>query len=228
MSPFFVHPSLRAIRHVFFDFESTLVTVEGLEVLARVVEERRAERGLEDRVRELTDRAMAGGLDFGEATRIRIDALRPMRSDLAEAACAVAAALDPDAAPTLRALAARGLAVTVVSGGLRELIGPALGSLDLPACDIACNSLLFDGDMATGMDTANPLARDGGKAEVIRARAAASVSALVGDGANDLAARRAGAVAAFIAHVGVRHRQGVASEADHVIHRLPELLELLP
>jgi phosphoserine phosphatase len=73
-------------------------------------------------------------------------------------------------------------------------------------------------------DRASPLARSGGKAEVIGAWSLPRPSLLVGDGATDLEARPA--VDCFAAFMGVAYRALVAAGAD-VVLAAPSLAPVL-
>ena len=66
---------------IFFDCDSTLSTIEGIdELTSRLTEAARA------RVRELADAAMAGDLPLERVFGERLDATRPSEADLAEIA----------------------------------------------------------------------------------------------------------------------------------------------
>jgi phosphoserine phosphatase len=97
--------------------------------------------------------------------------------------------------------------------------------LGLPAPAVAAVGIRFDAEGGyAGWDDASPLARAGGKAEVIRGWALPGPVLLVGDGATDLEARPA--VDAFAAFMGVVDRPAVAAAADYVL-RAPDLRALL-
>ena len=221
---------LPGVRHVFIDFDSTLVTVEGLDVLATVIGSSRPpdERDdLESRVRDLTQRAMAGDVSFQEALATRLGWLRPRKADIDRARTIVSAALEPTALDTVSALGAAGLEVHVLSGGVRDLVLPASLAAGIEAGRVHCNDLRFVDDEAPGVDIANPLAHDDGKAAVVRSLAKPEEAVIVGDGATDLEVRDRGAARWFVAHVGIANRPAIAAHADHVIHRLAELVPLL-
>ena len=62
-------------RHVFFDCDSTLTAVEGIDVLAQ-----NAGKGW--RIKVLTDAAMNGELDLEQVYGKRLAAIRPTRSQV--------------------------------------------------------------------------------------------------------------------------------------------------
>jgi phosphoserine phosphatase len=124
--------------------------------------------------------------------------------------------LVPDAREVVEALRWLGKAVRIVSGGLRPPVEEVARALGLSADDVAAVGIDFAADGSyLAYDRASPVARSGGKAEVIRAWSLARPSLLVGDGATDLEAKPS--VDAFAAYMGVAWRPGVAAEADFVL-----------
>jgi len=225
-------PEARKARHVFLDFDSTLVASEGLEVLADVAARRRppddAQR-LRQQVEMLTELAMAGQVRFGQALQRRIRIIAPTRLEVAEARSRVARTVLPDAAAAIEAVRALGKEVWVLSGGLRPIVEPVCRLLGVEPERVRCNDLVFEegADAALAVDTDNPLAHDGGKAKVVHAICHRDEAIVVGDGATDLEVRTLSAAEWFVCQAGVRRRATVVESADAVIERLAELPDLL-
>lgn len=192
---------------VVLDCDSTLVRIEGIDVLA-------AEHAAE--VRALTDAAMAGAIPLEQVYGRRLEMIRPTRAAIELLGAAYADALVPDARETVAALAWLGKEIRIVSGGLRQPVEMLALTLGLPPAQVAAVDVRFSADGTyQGFDHTSPLARSGGKAEVIRAWHLPAPVLLVGDGATDLEARPA--VDAFAAYTGVVHRSEVADAADFVL-----------
>jgi phosphoserine phosphatase len=201
---------------VVFDCDSTLVTIEGVDELAG------AHQG---EVRALTDAAMDGRISLDDVYGRRMELIRPDRDAVDALGERYVRALVPGARETVRALLDAGREVRVVSGGLAPAVVRVAAELGLAAATVAAVGIRFDdaGSYA-GWDDASPLARAGGKAEVIRGWALPGPVLLVGDGATDLEARPA--VDAFAAFMGVVERPAIAAAADYVL-RAPDLRPLL-
>jgi phosphoserine phosphatase len=172
--------SRRAKRLVVFDVDSTLVQGEVIEMLA-------AKAGREAEVREVTEAAMRGELDFAESLRRRVAVLAGLpEAVLAEVAGALQ--LTPGARTTVRTLKRLGFRCGVVSGGFTQVVAPLAADLDLDFH--AANDLeVVDGTL-TGRVTGEIVDR-AGKAVALRRFAAESGIPLaqcvaVGDGANDI------------------------------------------
>jgi phosphoserine phosphatase len=197
----------RGFASVVFDCDSTLVGVEGIDELAGAAAER---------IAALTERAMTGQVPLEQVYGERLEIIRPHRLQLELLGELYRAALVPDAVETVRALLWLGKEVRLLSGGLLPPLLALADALGLPADGVAGVPIHLDDEgVYAGFDDASPLARSGGKEEVIRGWELPRPSLLVGDGATDLEARPA--VDAFAAYTGVVHRPAVVEGADLVI-----------
>ncbi|TDD00242.1 phosphoserine phosphatase SerB [Saccharopolyspora terrae] len=172
--------SRRAKRLVVFDVDSTLIQGEVIEMLAR-----RAD--CEAQVREVTERAMRGELDFAESLRQRVAVLEGLPATVLDE---VAAELEltPGARTTIRTLRRLGFHTGVVSGGFTQIIDQLVDELGMDFS--AANELeVVDGKL-TGRVIGEIVDRPG-KAKALRQFAEsfgvpAAQCVAVGDGANDI------------------------------------------
>jgi phosphoserine phosphatase len=206
-------------RSVLFDCDSTLSSIEGIEVLAK-------SHGEE--VARLTEAAMRGEVALEQVYGRRLALVRPTRASLDALGREYVDALVSDALEVVRALQAAGVDVRIISGGLLPAVEAVARALGVRAEAVAAVDVRFDarGNYA-GFDELSPLARAGGKREVIerwRESLAAPVM-LVGDGATDLEAQAV--VDCFVAFAGVVARAPVVEAADIVV-RAPSLAPILP
>ncbi|HSJ23227.1 MAG TPA: HAD-IB family phosphatase [Longimicrobiales bacterium] len=210
---------LRRVSGVVFDCDSTLSAIEGIDELAGP---HRRE------IEELTDAAMRGAVPLESVYGRRLEIIRPTRRQVEALARQYVERLVPDAAEVVRALLFEGVDVRIMSGGLLpavEAVGEALG---LPAGKVSAVGIHFhdDGTWA-GYEARSPLARSGGKHEVMTLlrREIGGPVIMVGDGMTDLEA--AGVADLFVAYAGVVLRPAVVAEADVVIRGL-SLAPVLP
>jgi phosphoserine phosphatase len=156
---------------------------------------------------------MAGRTPLEEVYGRRLALLRPDRERLAALARAYVAALVPGARELVRDLRALGKHVAIVSGGLLPAVRAVAAELGVPADAVHAVDVRLDARGAyAGFDASSPLARAGGKLEVVGALAERhGPLALVGDGVTDLEA--APALARFVAFGGVVRREAVFERA---------------
>jgi phosphoserine phosphatase len=189
----------RAKRLIVFDVDSTLVQGEVIEMLA-------AHAGVEPRVREITEAAMRGELNFSASLERRVELLAGLpESVLDEVAASIL--LTPGARTTVRTLKRLGFRCGVVSGGFTRIIARIVDELGLDFA--AANELeIVDGTL-TGR-VSGPIIDREGKATALRRFAAdygvpLAQCVAVGDGANDIdMLRAAGMGVAFNAKPALR------------------------
>ncbi|MCE6993378.1 phosphoserine phosphatase SerB [Saccharothrix sp. S26] len=170
----------RAKRLVVFDVDSTLIQGEVIEMLAAHV-------GVEPQVKEITDAAMRGELDFTESLRRRVALLEGLDESVLDEV-AESLELTPGARTTVRTLKRLGFRCGVVSGGFTRVIQRLVDELALDFC--AANELeIVDGKL-TGRVVGDVVDR-AGKAVALRRFAeqqgiTLAQTVAVGDGANDI------------------------------------------
>ncbi len=170
----------RAKRLVVLDVDSTLIQNEVIELLAE-------EAGALDKVAEITERAMAGELDFTASLTERVALL----AGLDEAAIERAREriqLTPGARTFVRTLRRLGFKVGIVSGGFTQLTDGLKDELGLDHAE--ANTLEVVDGRLTGR-LLGPVVDRARKADALREFAARegislSQTVAVGDGANDL------------------------------------------
>lgn len=170
----------RAKRLVVFDVDSTLVRGEVIELLA-------ARAGREAEVREITEAAMRGELDFAESLRRRVAVLAGLpESVLADVAAELE--LTSGARTTIRTLKRLGFRCGVVSGGFRPIIQRLVDELGL---DFAASNELEAVDGRLTGRVSGPIVDRAAKADALRQFAAEvgvplAQCVAIGDGANDI------------------------------------------
>ena len=196
-------------RTVVFDCDSTLSAIEGIDELGA------AHRA---KIEALTNAAMSGALRLEDVYARRLALIAPSRTDVERIGALYVERAVPHARELVRALHALGKRVAIVSGGVAPAVNAIARALGIGEHDVHAVALRFDarGSYA-GFDETSPLARSGGKIEVVRALASAAGAhplALVGDGITDLEAGEAeGGADRFIAYGGVVKRAAVFARA---------------
>lgn len=209
-----------------FDFDSTLVAFETLELLAEIALPVGAEgEAVRAEIARLTDAAMAGEVAFEDALKRRLELLDLRREHVQAAADRAVAALTPSVARNAAFFRDNAERIFILSGGFREVIAPVAERLGVAPDRILANDLIYDAEgRVTGVDWANSVSRAGGKAEAVRALGLAGDVVLVGDGWTDAEVRLAGAVDRFHAFTEVVRRPRVVEAADAEARSLDEVL----
>jgi phosphoserine phosphatase len=220
---------------IFFDCDSTLSTIEGIDELAKL-------KGKEWRVGLLTQKAMDGELDLQEVYGKRLQAIRPTRGELKAVEERYWETLVPDVIEVLEALKFLGKTVFIISGGLAEPVKGFGKRLGIPqerirAVEVEYNELSGEWWKYHEPQTQNrqsyldynegPLTVSSGKPFIIQdlAHNQHGRRLMVGDGSSDLATRNV--VDLFVGFGGVVTRQKVLNESEAFIHS-PSIAPILP
>lgn len=170
----------RAKKLVVLDVDSTLIQQEVIELLA-------GHANVQAQVKEITDRAMNGELDFAAALKERVKLLAGLDVEIISQVRREIT-LTPGARTLIRTLKKLHHKVGIVSGGFAEVITPIAEELGIDF--IAANHLEVSDGKLTGYVKGEVVDR-AGKAAALREFAAKADVDLVdtvaiGDGANDL------------------------------------------
>lgn len=214
-------------EHVFFDCDSTLTTVEGIDVLAESA-------GKKQSVEELTQAAMDGKMDLADIYGERLQVVQPSRQQISEIRAVYRRNIVEDAAALIEALHFLGHKCYIISGGLEEPVREFGIHLGVPGERIRAVGVAYDelsgvwwesGDSPAGnqqgqqyldYEQGHLTVSDGKKqivAELLGDQSGRSL--LVGDGHSDLLA--GDAVDLFVGFGGVVKREVVAAEAPAFI-----------
>ena len=210
-----------------FDFDSTLVDFETLEVLADIALEGSPEAGaVRAKIARLTDRAMTGDMPFGEALTRRLALLPLTRSHLDRLAGEAEARLTASVRRNLAFFRDNADRIVIVSGGFREIIAPVARSLGVSPDRIVANDLTWDAEGRVAGVADSPLLDPFGKAEALKVLNLTGPVVMVGDGWTDAEVRQAGVAARFYAFTEVVRRPNVVAAADAEVRSIDELLHL--
>jgi phosphoserine phosphatase len=204
---------------VCFDCDSTLSKIEGIDELARRV-------GLGDELAKLTDAAMNGEVALEDIYGKRLELIKPNRDAIDWLAEFYIAELVDGVADVFAELAKHNKTVHVISGGLLPAILPLAKLLNVPVENVHAVAVYFaeNGDYL-GYEIESPLAKNGGKANIVSSIFKAhpprppskggEFLVMIGDGKTDLEAQQVGAK--VIGFGGVVNRKLVREQADFFI-----------
>jgi phosphoserine phosphatase len=205
-------------RFAFFDVDSTLVTIEGIDVLADGNPE----------IAKLTDAAMNGEIPLDQVYAKRLEMIRPSKDRVDQLGATYVQSLVDGATKTIAALLDNGIIVHLVTAGIEQAIVPLANALHMNPRNVHAVKLTFD---AVGnykdFDRRSFLTRTGGKELAVRDIRARShgKAAFIGDGVSDLEAKPA--VNLFIGFGGVVVRPRVKENADLYVTNLSDVLRHL-
>lgn len=195
-----------ARKFVLMDVDSTLIQQEVIELLG-------ARAGAEEKIRDITNRAMAGELDFAASLTERVALLAGLPASVLDDVRAEIV-LTPGARTLVTTLHKLGHSVGVVSGGFTSVIEPIVQGLGIK--HYRANTLEVIDNKLTGK-LLGPIIDRAAKATALREFAASEnidikQTIAIGDGANDL-----DMIAAAGLGIAFNAKPAVAAAADSSI-----------
>lgn len=193
------------------DMDSTMITVECIDELADYA-------GIKPEIAAITERAMAGELDFAEALKARVALLAGLNESVIAECLRECVQPMPGAVPLVRTMAAWGAHSILVSGGFTAFTGPVAEQIGLK--EVHANRLeIIDGTL-TGKLAGDIVDAATKQAVLERAVVAQGImmqqAVAVGDGANDLP-MIAAAVAGQGLGIGYHPRPKLAAAANFAV-----------
>ena len=165
---------------VVMDVDSTVIQDEVIDLLAQ-------EAGVMDQVSLITERAMAGELDFSASLRARVALLAGL-PETALDTVRQRVTLTPGARTLCRTLKHLGYRVCLVSGGFIEVVGPLAASLGVD--DVRANTLEITDEVLTGRVLGDIVDRAGKRRALEHFASEYEIpmrrTIAIGDGANDI------------------------------------------
>ena len=210
-------PTKKRGKLIFFDCDSTLSSIEGIDELARA-------KGPEvfKQVVALTNAAMNGEIPLDQVFPKRMEIIRPDKATCAKVAAQYIKTVVPGAALLIRRLKKDGWLPVIISGGFAPLIEPLAKRLGIDHVEAVPLYLDAKGNYA-GYGTDYPTTRNLGKNEIIREWKAAMLPervGMMGDGISDLETKSD--VDVFIGFGGVVKRPLVRKGSRNWIESLSD------
>ncbi|WP_209373090.1 phosphoserine phosphatase SerB [Brevibacterium renqingii] len=206
------------VQLLVMDVDSTFINEEVIDLIA-------AHAGLGDQVAAITERAMAGQLDFAASLAERVALLAGLPETVLDDVRSQIT-LTPGAAELVAAVQTGGGQVALVSGGFAPIIAPVAARLGIT--DVFANHLEVENGTLTGR-TAGRVIDPSAKAEIFADLVTAGgyareATVAVGDGANDIGMiRAAGLGVAFCAKPALVE----AADASVTTRDLRKVLDLI-
>lgn len=209
-----------------FDFDSTLIKTEALELLAEIVLKNKPnKKKIIEKIKEITSKAMEGKISFKEALEKRLFFLKPTKKDIRLLSEKLKKKLTQSIKRNRYFFKKNSNNIYVVSGGFKDYIVPVLKKINIREDHIFANEFIFDkkGNYL-GFNKNNPLSSDGGKPKVIARLKSKDVKLIViGDGMTDYQIRKERLADEFVAFTENVRRESVVRFADKVVNSFDDI-----
>lgn len=198
--------------NIIFDLDSTLVTIEGIDELARM-------KGVADKIIPVTRQAMNGDISLEEAFTNRLAIINPTYTEVRTLADLYLSNLVDGVRELIGWLHEHNSDVFIVSGGYDPAVTTFAAHLGIAADHVFANRLQFTPEgQYLSLKQNDYLWKEHGKTKIIaeiKTRFPGK-TVIIGDGISDLEA--ASAADEFICFAGVARRQNVIDKVQSVVY----------
>jgi D-3-phosphoglycerate dehydrogenase len=213
-------------KNYIFDFDSTLTSVEALDVLAEITLANNPKKeAIIDEIQAITNLGIDGEISFTESLERRIKLLKAHKSNLDELIQNLRLQVSSSIESNKEFFENFSDDIYVISCGFKEFIDPIVKEYNIPANRVYANTFEFDEEgYIVGFDAANVLSQHNGKIQCLKDMNLEGEIQVIGDGYSDYVMREAGIADKFFAFTENVAREKAVNKADHITPNLDEFL----
>lgn len=209
-----------------FDFDSTFIKVEALDVLCEIIYENNSTgQQVLTEIQRLTDLGMEGKLSLKESLSKRIELLQANRDHLGRVIESLKAMVSESVMRNRNFFKVNAENIYIISNGFREIIVPIVQEFGIKADHVLANTFRFDHDgKIIGFDEKDELCENQGKVKKIKSLQLEGDVIMIGDGYTDYETLEGGVVSKFYAFTENVSRSIVIENASKTAPSLDEIL----
>ena len=213
-------------RNYVFDFDSTLTSVEALDVLAEITLAKNPNKDqIIQEIIEITNLGIDGEISFTESLEQRIKLLKANKSDLSKLIKELRKKVSTSIERNKEFFETYASSIYVISAGFKEFIIPIVAKYNIAPERVYANTFEFDKENnIVGFDRKNPLSVHNGKIQCLRDLNLKGEIQVIGDGYSDYVTREAGIADKFFAYTENVSRDKTTKNADFIAPNLDEFL----
>ena len=217
-----------AARYIVIDFDSTFTKVEALDVLGEItLKDKPNKKEILNKIGDLTNQAMAGGLSFRESLERRLSLLEAHKDHLPILIDKLRSRVSTSFIRNKYFFEENHENIFIISNGFKEFIVPIVKEYGIRESNVFANTFEYDQDgWITGFDASNRLSKNNGKVEQLKSLNLKGDVYVIGDGYTDYEIKAAGLANKFYAFTENVTRDNVLEKADHITPSLDEFLYL--
>ncbi|MFT7145080.1 MAG: D-3-phosphoglycerate dehydrogenase [Alphaproteobacteria bacterium] len=214
------------MAHIFFDFDSTLVSIETLDFLIEKSIVKDKEKIAE--LHKITTAGMNGNLLLFDSLKRRISQANISKEHIDELTKLLPTFITKDLKGLIKKLHQKGHSVYILSGGFSDYMHHVAQTLNIPLERVLANSFTYDskGDV-NGFIEENPLCKNDGKGQVIHQLNLKQKIIMVGDGMTDLEVFQQKKCDEFIGFGLHEKRDIIKQQAPHFAENMSEFKTII-
>lgn len=208
------------------DFDSTFITLEGLDELAKIAMKQNPNRDeIVSQIQQITKLGMEGKLSFPESLQKRLSLFQPSQKNIDQLIRHLKKSITPSIKRNKTFFQENSSIIYIISGGFIDYIWPVVKNYGIKQSHILANSFTFDKTgLVTGIDKTKPLSQIQGKVKQVKQLKLSGEVIVIGDGITDYEIRQHKCAQKFIAFTENVSREEVIKKADMVVQNFDEIL----
>jgi len=209
-----------------FDFDSTFIKVEALDVLCEVIyQDSAAGEQILNEIQHLTNLGMEGKLSLKESLTKRIQLLQANRDHIGTVIDELKKKVTASVIRNRTFFKQHSDNIYIISNGFKEIIIPIVSEYGIKPEHVLANTFKFDHDgKIVGFDEKDELCENQGKVKKIKSLNLNGEAIMIGDGYTDYETLEGGAVSKFFAFTENVSRKIVVDKASQIAPSLDEIL----
>ena len=213
-------------RNFVFDFDSTLTSVEALDVLAEITLVNNPDKDqIIDKIIDITNLGIDGKISFTESLERRIKLLNAKKSDLPILISQLRKKVSVSIERNKEFFEKFSDDIYVISCGFKEFIDDIVKDYNIPTERVYANTFEFDkNEVIVGFDANNVLSTHNGKIQCLKDLGLEGEIQVIGDGYSDYVTREAGVADTFFAYTENVSREKTIENADYITPNFDEFL----
>jgi len=215
--------------HLIIDFDSTFITKESLDELARLVLLNHID-GVErlQKIEALTLSGMEGKISFDLSLKKRVALIDASKNDIEKIAIILSKEVTPSIKKNKLYIQENSSKIMIFSGGFKEIIIPIVSEYGIDKKQVFANELIYDSyGNVVGINNNNNMSKKSGKTLMVKALNMSGKIDVIGDGFTDYEIKKAGLASKFYAFVENINRDSISLLADEVLNSFDDYINIV-
>jgi D-3-phosphoglycerate dehydrogenase len=211
-----------------FDFDSTFIKLETLEVIAQIYLKGNPDsKQIQSEIQRITDMGMDGQISFKQSLESRMKLLKMNKDNINEAIEIINQNISDSFVKNKQFFMENSNNIYILSGGFTPIIAPVVLNYGISNENILANELILDNENVVGIESTLGLLEPKGKPTAIKNKNIHGKIIMIGDGYTDLEVKLAGAAEKFIAYCENIKRDSILKQADLIAYSLDDIFNFL-
>ena len=183
---------------------------------------------INQQIKNLTNQAMEGELDFSIALKKRVSLLNMHQTELKNIISILKERISDSFLENINKIKAISDSVYIVSGGFKEIITPIVKDFGIEDNHVFGNQFRYDSrGFINGINNKSLLSYSDGKIRAVETLDLENGAYVIGDGSTDLELKKVKGITSFICFVENINRKSVSSKADYIASNLNQVFEII-